>query len=141
MKVNKVLTLVDLPQGFKAIGNKWVLKLKRKADGSVKRYKAHLVAKGYTQHEGIGSEEFFSLVVQFASIHLFLSVIAHSDLKLLQKDVKTTFLNGELDEEIYMEQQIGFVYQAKRTRGVNTNVQSCLHKFILIPVTWLNSEL
>ena len=60
------------------------------------------MAKYYTQQEGIDYEDTFSLVVRFASIHLILSIIAKQDLELFQIDVKTAFLNGELDEEIYM---------------------------------------
>lgn len=108
MAKNKVWELVDLPPGRKTIGNKWVLKIKRKADGSIDKYKARLVAKGYTQREGIDYEETFSPVVRFVSIRLILAIVAHLDLELFQMDVKTAFLNGELDEEIYMDQPMGF---------------------------------
>ena len=108
MDKNKVWKLVDLPPGRKTIGNKWVLKIKRKADGSIDKYKARLVAKGYTQREGIDYEETFSPVVRFASVRLILAIVAHLDLELFQMDVKTAFLNGELDEEIYMDQPVGF---------------------------------
>lgn len=96
IKSNQVWELVDLPMGRKAIGNKWVLKIKRKADGSIERYKARLVAKGYTQQEGIDYEETFSLIVRFTSIRLILSIVANLDLELHQMDVKTAFLNGEI---------------------------------------------
>ena len=109
MKVNHVWDLVDLPPNRKAIGNKWVLRIKRKADGTIERYKARLVAKGYTQQEGIDYEETFSPVVRFASIRLILAIVAHMDLELHQMDVKTAFLNGDLEEEIYMDQPISFV--------------------------------
>jgi hypothetical protein len=108
MDKNNGWELVDLPPRRKTIGNKWVLKVKRKADGSIDRYKARLVAKGYTQREGIDYEDTFSLVVRFASIRLILSIVAKQDLELFQMDVKTAFLNGELDEEIYMAQPACF---------------------------------
>ena len=108
MKKNQVWELVDLPKGRKSVGNKWVLKIKRKADGSIDRYKARLVAKGFTQIEGVDYEETFSPVVRFASIRLILSLVSSLDLELYQMDVKTAFLNGELEEEIYMEQPSGF---------------------------------
>ena len=87
MRSNYVWELVDLPKGRKTIGNKWVLKIKRKADGSIERYKARLVAKGYTQQEGINYEETFSPVVRFTSIRLILAIVANLDLELHQMDV------------------------------------------------------
>ena len=116
MKSNKVWKLVDLPIGRKAIGNKWILKIKCKVDGSIERFKARLVAKGYTQQEGIDYEETFSPVVRFTSIRLILSIVAKLDLELHQMDVKTVFLNGELEEEIYIEQPIGFVKKGEENK-------------------------
>ena len=77
---NQVWELVDLSPGRKTVGNKWVLKIKHKADGSIDKYKACLVAKGYTHREGIDYEETFSLVVIFVSICPILAIIAHLDL-------------------------------------------------------------
>ena len=108
MKSNQDWDLVDLPPSRKTIGNKWVLNIKRKVDGTINIYKARLVAKGYTQQKGIDYEETFSLVVRFASICLILAIIAQMDLELYKTDIKTAFLNKELDEEIYMNQPIGF---------------------------------
>ena len=113
MDKNKVWELVDLPPNRKAIGNKWVLKIKRRADGSIDKYKARLVAKGYTQMQGVDFLETFSPVVRFDSIRVILAIVAHLDLELHQMDVKTAFLNGELDEEIYMDQPIGFVTEGQ----------------------------
>ena len=74
------------------------------------------MAKGYTQIEGIDYEEIFSLVMRFASICLILAIIAHLNFELYQMDVKTEFLNGELDEEIYMDQPMGFDSKGQSTR-------------------------
>jgi len=74
------------------------------------------VAKGFTQIEGIDYEETFSHVVRFASIHLLLSLVAHLDLELFQIDIKTAFLNGNLEEEIYMDQPISFVPKGQEDR-------------------------
>ena len=119
MAKNQVWELVNLLPGRKTIGNKWVLKIKHKADGSIDKYKARLVVKGYTQREGIDYEETFSPVVRIASIHLILAIIASLDLELFQMNVKTAFLNGELDEEIYMDQPVSFVVEGQERKVYN----------------------
>ena len=109
MKENQVWKLIELSKGCKAIGNRWVLMVKRKADGTIERYKAHLVAKGYTQSKRIDYDKTFSPIVRFASIRLILAIVASLDLELHQMNVKTTFLNGGLEKEIYMQQSNGFI--------------------------------
>jgi hypothetical protein len=101
---NEAWDLVELPTGRKAIGNKWVFKKKLNAEGKVEKYKAWLVAKGYSQVEGIDFGEIFSLVSKLTSIRFLLSVVVAFDFEVEQMDVKTTFLHGDLEEEIYMKQ-------------------------------------
>ena len=116
MRSNQVWELVDLSKGCKASGNKWVLKIKLKADGTIDKYKARLVAKCYTQQEGIYYEETFSPIVRFTSICLILAIVASMDLELHQMDVKTAFLNGDLEEEIYMQQPVGFIKEGQENK-------------------------
>ena len=108
MKSNEVWDLVELPKGVQAIGCKWVYKTKRDSLGNIERYKARLVAKGFTQKEGIDYTETFSPVSKKDSLRIILALVAHLDLELQQMDVKTAFLNGDLEEEVYMKQPKGF---------------------------------
>ena len=108
MKTNQVWDLVDLPLGQRFIGNKLILKIKHKVDGLIERYKARLVAKSYTQEEGIDYEDTFSPLVRITSVRLILAIVAHMDFELYQMDVRTAFLNEELNEKIYMDQPLGF---------------------------------
>ena len=109
LQKNETWELVDPPPEKKPVGCRWIYTVKYKADGTIECFKARLVAKGYTQQEGIDYEETFSPVVRFTSIRLILAIVAHLDLELHQMDVKTAFLNGELEEEIYMEQPVDFI--------------------------------
>ena len=106
---NKTWKLVELPPGRKAVGCKWVFKLKHDVDGRVKRFKACLVAKGYAQKYGIDYDEIFLPVVRFSSIRLLLAFAVQHNMLIYQIDVETAFLNGKLDEEIYMQQPEGYV--------------------------------
>ena len=96
---NETWDLVPLPEGKRALPNKWVYRLKEE-DGAKKRYKARLVVKGFSQKKGIYFDEIFSPVVKMTSIRNVLSLVAIDDLHLEQLDVKTTFLHGDLEEEI-----------------------------------------
>ncbi|KAG8498252.1 hypothetical protein CXB51_007407 [Gossypium anomalum] len=100
MQDNKVWELVPLLEGAKPIGCKRIFKTKRDANGNVERYKARLVAKGYTQKEGIDFTETFSPVSSKDSFRIIMALVAHFDLELHQMDVKTAFLNGDIEETI-----------------------------------------
>ena len=113
MKQNNVRDLVELPESCKRVGCKWVFKTKRDSKGNVERYKARLVAKGYTQKSGIDYTETFSPVSKKDSLRIIMALVAHYDLELHQMDVKTAFLNGDLEEEVYMDQPEGFSMEGK----------------------------
>ena len=98
MEDNDVLDLVELPKGSKPIGCKWIFKTKRDSNGNVKRYKARIVTKGFTQREGIDYKETFSPVSTKDSFRTIMALVAHFDLELHQMDVKTSFLNGNIDK-------------------------------------------
>jgi hypothetical protein len=109
IETNRVYELVELPPGRKAIGCKYVFKIKRNADGTVERYKARLVAKGFSQKEGVDFTETFAPVAKFQSIRTVLALAAAQGYPVHQMDVKTAFLNGDIEEEIYMQQPEGTV--------------------------------
>ncbi|GBN68868.1 Retrovirus-related Pol polyprotein from transposon TNT 1-94 [Araneus ventricosus] len=108
LEANNTWKLVNLPQDRKAIGSRWVYKIKKNADGTVQRFKTRLVAKCYSQKVGVDFNETFSPVVRWDTIRTVLSVAAYKKLKLVQFDVKTAFLYGDLQEDIYMHQPQGF---------------------------------
>ena len=109
MYSKKVWDIVNAPNGIKPIGCKWVYKRKRGIDGKVETFKVRLVAKWYTQKEGIDYEETFSPVAMLKSIRILLSIVAYYDYEIWQMDVKTAFINSNLEEEIYMIQPEGFI--------------------------------
>ena len=113
---NHTWELVNLPPGCKPLGYKWIFKRKMKADGSIDKYKARLVVKGFKQTEGIDYFDTYSPVTRITSIRMIIAIAALYDLEIHQMDVKTAFLNGELDEEIYMEQPEGFVIPGQENK-------------------------
>ena len=110
---NGTWKLVDPPLGTKPIGCKWVYKNKYKADGSLDKHKARLVAKGFAQKEGIDYEETFAPTAKWTTIQTLFALAAQNGWKVHQMDVKTTFLNGDLKEKVYMSQPEGFVIKGQ----------------------------
>ncbi|CEG41938.1 gag-pol polyprotein [Plasmopara halstedii] len=106
---NKTWDLVPLPEGRKAIGNRWVFWVKENQDGEDERYKARLVVKGFAHKYGIGYEETFAPVAKFASSKVLLSLSAIYDLTVHLMNVKMAFLNGLLEEDIFLVQPDGYV--------------------------------
>jgi hypothetical protein len=105
---NDTWELVPRPKNKYVIDTKWVFRNKLNEDGHVTRNKARLVCKGYAQIEGIDFEETFSLVARMEAIRLILAYACSKNVKIYQMDVKSAFLNGELEEEVYIEQPEGF---------------------------------
>ncbi|GJV22603.1 ribonuclease H-like domain-containing protein [Tanacetum coccineum] len=108
LKLQKVWTLVDLPNGKRAIGTKWVYRNKKDERGIVIKNKARLVAQGYTQEEGIDYDEVFAPVARIEAIRLFLAYASFKDFVVYQMDVKSAFLYGKIKEEVYVCQPSGF---------------------------------
>ena len=108
---NGTWELAALPEDRSTVGCKWVFRTKKDASGNIVRYKARLVAKGYSQVEGVDFNETFAPVAKFSTIRCILALGAAMDLEIHQMDVKTAFLNGELEEDIFMDQPEGFVQE------------------------------
>ncbi|KAL3833987.1 hypothetical protein ACJIZ3_008723 [Penstemon smallii] len=131
---NKTWDLVPLPQGRKAIGNKWVYKIKRDGNDQVERYRARLVVKGFAQKECIDFNEIFSHVVRLTTVRVVLAMCATFDLYLEQLDAKTAFLHGDLEEEIYMLQPEGF--EEKKKENLVCRLNKSLYGLKQAPRCW-----
>jgi hypothetical protein len=105
---NDVWEVVPRPEGKSVVTSKWLYKLKHAADGSIEKYKARFVARGFSQVEGVDYDETFAPVARYTSIRAVISIAAEMGWKIHQMDVKTAFLNGLIEEEVYIEQPLGF---------------------------------
>lgn len=138
IKKNDTWELDSLPSGNQVIGVKWVYKVKKNSKGEVERYKARLVVKGYKQKHGIDYEEVFAPVARLETIRLLLSLAAQNQWKIHQMDVKSAFLNGYLEEEVYIEQPPGFVIEGYEDKVLR--LKKALYGLKQAPRAW-NSRL
>ncbi|SRR6266851_3642416 len=103
-----VYDIVPQLKGHKVIGSKWVFRIKQGPDGSIQKHKARIVTQGFTQVEGINFDQTFAPVAKFSSLQTVFTLTTKHDLKLHQMDVKATYLNANLKEDLYMEAPPGF---------------------------------
>ena len=103
-----VYEVVPCPKGRKVVGSKWVFQIKRGPDGAIQKYKARVVTQGFTQIEGIDYNKTFAPVAKLSSLQAILAIAVEYNLEVHQMDVKSAYLNDELEEEIFMEPPPGF---------------------------------
>ena len=133
---NDTWELVALPPGKSPIGCRWVYTVKVGPHGQIDRLKAHLVAKGYTQQYGSDYYDTFSPMAKIASIRLLFSMAAMRSWPLFQLDIKNVFLHGDLAEEVYMEQPLGFVAQGES--GLVYKLRHSLYGLKQFPRAWFS---
>ncbi|KAI1003447.1 hypothetical protein K3495_g4758 [Podosphaera aphanis] len=124
-------SIVPRPNDRSIVGLRWVFKVKHNADGSIERYKARVVAKGFSQIPGTEFEETYSPVFRFDSLRLLLALAAHNNWDIVQMDVKSAFLYGKLDRDIYMEIPDGF-----KESNMVYKLRKCIYGLKLSPLVW-----
>ena len=131
---NDVWDVVPRPEGKSVVTSKWIHKIKHAADGSIEKYKARFVAWGFSQKEGIDYEETFAPVSRYTSIRSVLSLAVVMKWKIHQIDVKTAFLNGVVEEEVYVEQPLGFETHDRESHVCR--LKKALYGLKQAPRTW-----
>ena len=134
LRENGVYELVDRPKGKKVVKSKWVLRVKTNEKGEIEKYKARVVAKGYSQVEGVDYDQTFSPTVRFESIRQMVALGASKGMQMHQMDVTTAFLYAPLDEEVYMEQPEGTVLSG--SEGKVMRLLKCLYGLKQSPRQW-----
>jgi hypothetical protein len=112
---NDVWDIVPRPKGKCVVTSKWIYKIKHATDGSIEKHKARFLARGFSQVEGIDYEKTFNTIARYTSIWTIIALVSTLGWRLHQMDMKTTFLNGEIEEEVYIEQPDGFVIHGKES--------------------------
>jgi hypothetical protein len=125
---------VNLPCGHRAIGLKWVFKLKYNEAGDIVKHKARLVAKGYVQQHGIDFNEVFAPVARMESVHLVLAMAVHHGWPAHQMDVKSSFFNGDLNEEVYVTHPPGFIAEGHEQKVLK--LHKALYGLCQAPNAW-----
>ena len=112
---NDVWEVVHRPEGKSMVTSRWLYKLKHVADGSIEKYKARFMARGFSQVEGVDYDETFAPVARYTSIRVVISIAVEMGWKIHQMDVKTTFLNDLIGEEVYIEKPLGFAVHGRQS--------------------------
>ena len=139
---NKTWELSVLPASHRAIGLKWVFKVKKDPEGNVVKHKARLVAKGYAQREGVDFDEVFAPVARIETVRLLIALATQKGWQVHHMDVKSAFLNGDLREEVYVQQPPGFVVKGGSEKVLK--LKKALYGLRQAPRAWnarLDSEL
>ena len=131
---NDVWDIVLRPEGKSVVTSKWIYKIKHAAESSIEKYKARFVARGFSQKEGIDYEETFAPVARYTSIRSVLALAAVMKWKIHQMDAKTAFLNGVVEEEVYVEQPLGFETHDRESHVCR--LKKALYGLKQAPRTW-----
>ena len=134
IQTNKTWELTALPASHRDIGLKWVFKVKRDPDGKIIKHKAQLVAKGYAQREGVDFEEVYAPVARIETVRLLIALAAQKGWQVHHMDVKSAFLNGDLSEEVYVQQPPRFV--VKNGSGKVIKLKKALYGLRQAPRAW-----
>jgi hypothetical protein len=131
---NDVWDIVSRPKGKSMVTSKWIYKIKHAPDGSIEKHKARFVVRGFSQVEGIDYEETFAPVGRYTSIQTIIALASALGWRLLQMDMKTTFLNGKIEEVVYIEQPNGFVIHGKESHVCM--LKKALYRLKQDPCVW-----
>ncbi|GJW93558.1 zinc finger, CCHC-type containing protein [Tanacetum coccineum] len=124
---NNTWVLADLPPGYRPVGCKWIFKRKLKVDGTVEKFKARLFIQGFKQKSGINYFDTYTPVARISTIRLLIAMTVIHNMIIHQMDVKTTFLNGELDEEVYINQPHGFIMSSNENKLTNMYIANLMN--------------